>query len=62
MQYLTTTAGAVASLQKTEYRRQATAERDVRWVLGLSACVIALLGWFRSGSGGVLPMTRQCTE
>jgi len=55
MQHLATTADAVASLQNPDYRRQAPAERDARWIFGLAAGCLALLGWFRSSLAGLLP-------
>lgn len=37
---------AVASLQLSGLRREAPAERDARWILGLVSGVLTLLGWF----------------
>lgn len=41
-----TPADAVSALNKTEYRKYAMADRDARWIYGLVAAVLALIGWF----------------
>jgi len=39
-------ADAVNALKNSDYQKQAMAERDARWIFGLIAAVLILLGWF----------------
>ncbi|MDC9725324.1 MAG: VWA domain-containing protein [Gammaproteobacteria bacterium] len=39
-------ADAVSALNKTEYRKYAMAERDARWIYGLTATALVLIAWF----------------
>ncbi|MBL1319540.1 MAG: VWA domain-containing protein [Methylophaga sp.] len=41
-----TPADAVAALNKTEFKKYAMAERDARWIYGLIAAALVLIGWF----------------
>jgi len=43
---INTTDDAVNALKNSDYQKQAMAERDARWIFGLSAIVLILLGWF----------------
>ena len=43
---INTPVDAVNALKNKDYQKQAMAERDARWILGLIAVALILLGWF----------------
>ena len=43
---INTPADAVKALKNSDYQKQAMAERDARWIFGLIAVVLILMGWF----------------
>jgi mxaL protein len=43
---INTPADAVNSLKNSDFQKQAMAERDARWIFGLIAAVMILLGWY----------------
>jgi mxaL protein len=43
---INTPADAVKAIQNTDFQKQAMAERDARWIFGLVAAVLILVGWF----------------
>jgi len=44
--HVTKPQDAVSALKSSDFQKQAMAERDARWVFGLIAGVLALIGWF----------------
>ncbi len=44
--WVQTPADAVNALNKVEYRKYAMADRDARWIYGLMATTLVLIGWF----------------
>lgn len=47
MRHLAAPAEAATSLRNSSYRRESPAERDARWLFGLTAVMLALFGWIR---------------
>ena len=43
---INTPMDAVKALKNSDYQKQAMAERDARWIFGLTAAALILIGWF----------------